>query len=475
MDGGQWTEDREQNAEDREQNAENGKQNRKLQTELKIANGIGIGNRGSEIAKIKIIKITVIAEFLFRASEIKISATSRASGVRAPARQFKNRLSAEIADSGAAASAMTVIKQQLFPVFCFPSSVHCLLPAHLPQIQTKPRRAFPASGDGVSSSAGGESVVAVKGEDDSVVVFVSAEFAQVHFRVPSGGGGLPDAFGEFVEHRKAGGTFVEKFFRFRNRVVDAPGNFGEFAKRFGFRIVGREFRKRRGVATGDGLAGDTPEVGTGVGRAGVAFRDERREESGVSEVNFGVGDSGGAEGSGGDAGDFQIALRRVGAEEFGAELQNFARAPGQVGAGSQGGSAIRPPSDSGLAGRRVVSRDLRGVVGANAEGASGQRVGHLECPRVQVAAADGEGFPVFGERRDDESVLVVGEKVQRASPRPLHRGGANRRQIRQSLGGVHFFFGKGSGEKRVGAERERGFRDYNTLPRGNGLHRGWVA
>ena len=42
---------------------------------------------------------TVIAEFLFRASEIKTSATSRASGIRALARDnFKNRLSAEIAD-----------------------------------------------------------------------------------------------------------------------------------------------------------------------------------------------------------------------------------------------------------------------------------------------------------------------------------------------------------------------------------------
>ena len=55
-------------------------------------------------------QITVIAEFLFRAGEIKISATSRASGVRALARDcFKNRLSAEVADSDFVASAMTVI------------------------------------------------------------------------------------------------------------------------------------------------------------------------------------------------------------------------------------------------------------------------------------------------------------------------------------------------------------------------------
>ena len=44
-------------------------------------------------------KITVIAEFFGATkSRQKISATSRASGVRAQARQFKNRLSAEVAD-----------------------------------------------------------------------------------------------------------------------------------------------------------------------------------------------------------------------------------------------------------------------------------------------------------------------------------------------------------------------------------------
>ena len=53
---------------------------------------------------------TVIAEFLFRASEIKISATSRASrDSRACARQFQNRLSAEIADIAVGDSAMTVV------------------------------------------------------------------------------------------------------------------------------------------------------------------------------------------------------------------------------------------------------------------------------------------------------------------------------------------------------------------------------
>ena len=56
-------------------------------------------------------KVTVIAEFSFRASGMKISATSRASGVRALARDnFKYRLSAEIADSDFVASAMTVIQ-----------------------------------------------------------------------------------------------------------------------------------------------------------------------------------------------------------------------------------------------------------------------------------------------------------------------------------------------------------------------------
>ena len=64
------------------------------------------------------IKITVIAEFFGATpSRQKISATSRASGVRAQARQFKNRLSTEVADifiplTRNENSAMTVINSK---------------------------------------------------------------------------------------------------------------------------------------------------------------------------------------------------------------------------------------------------------------------------------------------------------------------------------------------------------------------------
>ena len=86
--------------------------------------------------------ITVIAEFLFRASEIKISATSRASGIRAPARQFQNRLSAEVADIAVGDSAMTVNGVGSFRSGVQPPTGAYLIPA----IKNHPHRHHPLPG-----------------------------------------------------------------------------------------------------------------------------------------------------------------------------------------------------------------------------------------------------------------------------------------------------------------------------------------
>ena len=82
---------------------------------------------------------TVIAEFSFRASGMKISATSRASGVRAQARQFQNRLSAEVADIAVGDSAMTVNGVGSFRSGVQPPTGAYLIPA----IKNHPHRHHP--------------------------------------------------------------------------------------------------------------------------------------------------------------------------------------------------------------------------------------------------------------------------------------------------------------------------------------------
>ena len=108
---------------------------------------------------------------------MKISATSRASGVRAPARPFGNRLSAEIADIAVGDSAMTVIEQsfpakrnlgynppmRILPRIAIVSAAVCATAA-LFAFSVDPARAQTGT-DGVGGSGSVDSIVAIVNDD----------------------------------------------------------------------------------------------------------------------------------------------------------------------------------------------------------------------------------------------------------------------------------------------------------------------
>ncbi len=107
----------------------------------------------------------------------------------------------------------------------------------------------------------------------------------------------------------------------------------------------------------------------------------------MAEVQPGIAHAGDRDGFQHQLDDFEVRLETGMAVDFGADLQQLA-AGQQVGrTGMQHVAAVAQAGDAGAVEQvRVDARDLRGHVGAHAQGAAGQLIDQLAGAQVQIAA-----------------------------------------------------------------------------------------